>query len=134
MNSQSNFRNIHNFSKINYCIFEEDIHKYSTNCNKVARVIWTYFKEISIFNIVVFVQPLSHIGLFATCGLQQARLPVLHHLLELFKLMSIESVMLSNHHVLCCPLFLLPSKFPSIRIFSSESALCIRWPKCYMLF
>ena len=45
------------------------------------------------------------------------------------KPMSIESVMPSNHLILCCPLFLLPSIFPSIRVFSSESALRIRWPK-----
>ena len=43
--------------------------------------------------------------------------------------MSIESVMPSNHLILCRPLLLLPSIFPSIRVFSSESALCIRWPK-----
>ena len=43
--------------------------------------------------------------------------------------MSIESVMPSNHLILCCPLFLLPSVFPSIRVFSNESALHIRWPK-----
>ena len=43
--------------------------------------------------------------------------------------MSIESVMPFNHLVLCCPLLLLPSTFPSIRIYSNESALCIRWPK-----
>ena len=47
----------------------------------------------------------------------------------LSKLMSIESVMLSNHLILCCPLLLLPSIFPSIRVFSNESALCIKWPK-----
>ena len=45
------------------------------------------------------------------------------------KLMSIESVMPSNHLVLCCPLLLLPSIFPSRRVFSNESALCIRWLK-----
>ena len=45
------------------------------------------------------------------------------------KLMSIESVMPSNPLTLCCPLFLLPSTFPSIRVFSNESALRIRWPK-----
>ena len=45
------------------------------------------------------------------------------------KLMSIESVMPSNHLIPCCPLLLLPSPFPSIRVFSSQSALCIRWPK-----
>ena len=47
---------------------------------------------------------------------------------SLLKLMSVESVMLSNHLILCCPL-LLPSVFPSIRVFSNESALCIKWPK-----
>ena len=48
---------------------------------------------------------------------------------SLLKLMSIESVMPSNHLTLCHPLFLLPSIFPSIRVFSNESVLCIRWPK-----
>ena len=48
---------------------------------------------------------------------------------RLLKLMSIELVMSSNHLILCCPLLLLPSVFPSIRIFSNESVLHIRWPK-----
>ena len=48
---------------------------------------------------------------------------------SLLKLMSIKSVMPSNHLILCHPLLLLPSIFPSIRGFSNESALCIRWPK-----
>ena len=48
---------------------------------------------------------------------------------SLLKLMSIELVMPSNHLILCCPLLLLPSIFPNIRVFSNESALCIRWPK-----
>ena len=48
---------------------------------------------------------------------------------SLLKFMSIESAMLSNHLIICCPLLLLPSIFPSIRGFSSESALHIRWPK-----
>ena len=56
-------------------------------------------------------------------------LPVHHQLLSLLKLMSIESVMPSNHLILCHPLFLSPSIFPSIRVFSNESVLCIRWPK-----
>ena len=47
----------------------------------------------------------------------------------LLKLMSIESIMPSDHLILFHPLFLLPSIFPSIRVFSNESALCIRWPK-----
>ena len=48
---------------------------------------------------------------------------------SLLKLMSIELVMPSNHLILCHPLLLLPSIFPSIRVFSKESVLCIRWPK-----
>ena len=48
---------------------------------------------------------------------------------SLLKLMSIESVMPSNHLILCCPLLLLPSVFPSTRVFSKESVLHIRWPK-----
>ena len=50
------------------------------------------------------------------------------------KLMSIKSVMPSNHLILCCPLLLLPSIFPSIRVFSNESALCIRWSKNWRSF
>ena len=49
--------------------------------------------------------------------------------LSLLKFMSIESVMPSNHLILCCPLLLLPSIPPSFRVFSKESALCMRWPK-----
>ena len=52
---------------------------------------------------------------------------------SLLKLMSIELVMPSNHLILCCPLLLLPSIFPSIRVFSNESALCIRWPKYWSI-
>ena len=55
--------------------------------------------------------------------------PVLYQLLELLKHMSIESVMPSNHLILCHLLLLLPSIFPSIRVLSNESVLCIRWPK-----
>ena len=50
---------------------------------------------------------------------------------SLLKLMSIKSVMPSNHFILCRPLLLLPSVFPSIRVFSSESVLRVRWPKCW---
>ena len=56
-------------------------------------------------------------------------LPVHHQLPEFTQTDVIESVMPSNHLLLCCPLLLLPSMFPSIRVFSNESALRIRWPK-----
>ena len=62
-------------------------------------------------------------------ALQHARLPSLTNSWSLLKLMSIESVMPSNHLILCHPFRLLPSIFPSIRVFSSESVLHIRWPK-----
>ena len=56
-------------------------------------------------------------------------LPVHHQLSEFTQLMSIELVMPSNHLILCSPLLLLPSNFPSIRVFSDESTLHIMWPK-----
>ena len=61
-------------------------------------------------------------------GLQQASLSFTISR-SLLKLMSIESAMPSNHLILCFPLLLLPSIFPSIRVFSNDSVLCIRWPK-----
>ena len=76
------------------------------------------------------VQSLSHVRLFATpwTAAHQAFLSITNSR-SLLKLMSIESVMPSNHLILCHPLLLLPSIFPRIRVFSNESLLCIRWPK-----
>ena len=76
------------------------------------------------------VQWLSHVRLFATpwTAACQASLSITNSQSP-SKPMSIESVMPSNHLILCCPLLLPPSIFPSIRVFSNESALCIRWPK-----
>ena len=85
------------------------------------------------------VQSLSHVQLFVTpwSAARQASLSITNSWI-LLKLMSIESVMPSNHLILCCPLLrlilchpllLLPSIFPSIRVFSHKSALLIRWPK-----
>ena len=55
--------------------------------------------------------------------------PVFYYLQSLLKFMSIESVVPSNHLILCHPLLLLPLIFPRIRVFSNELALCLRWPK-----
>ena len=76
------------------------------------------------------VQPLSCIWLFVTpwTAARQASLSITNSWSPL-KPMSIKLVMPSNHLILCCPLLLLPSIFPSIRVFSNESDLCIRWPK-----
>ena len=75
------------------------------------------------------VQSLSHVQLCDPMDCRTPGLPVHHQLLEFTQThISIESVMPSNHLILCCPLLLLPSIFPSIRVFSHES-VCIRWPK-----
>ena len=76
------------------------------------------------------VQSLSHVQLFVTpwTAARQASLSIANSQSSL-KLMSIESVIPSNHLILCRPLLLLPSIFPSIRVFSNELALHIRWPK-----
>ena len=81
-------------------------------------------------SLIIVVQSLSHVRLFATSwtAAHQASLSFTISW-SLLKLMSIESVMSSNHLILCCPLLLLPSIFPSNRVFSHESALCIKWPK-----
>ena len=75
------------------------------------------------------VQSLSHVWLFATHGLQhQASLSITNSR-SLLKLMSIELVISFNHLILCCPFLLLPSIFPTIRVFSNEPVFHIRWPK-----
>ena len=79
------------------------------------------FSSVQLFNFVwLFATPWT-----AAC---QASLSITNSR-SLFKLMSIESVMPSNHLILCYPLLLSPSIFPSIRVFSNESVICNRWPK-----
>ena len=80
-------------------------------------------------NLVVF-QALRHVQLYATPWTAARQTSLSFTISQsLLKLIFTESVMPSNHLILCCPLFLLPSIFPSIRVFSSELALHIRWPK-----
>ena len=73
------------------------------------------------------VQSLSHVRLFLIPWTAACQ-PIANYQ-SLFKLMSTELVMLSNHLILCHPLLLLPSVFPSLNVFFSESVVCIRWPK-----
>ena len=84
----------------------------------------------NLYEYEISVQSLSHVQLFVTpwTAAGQASLSITNFW-SLLKLMSIGSVMPSNHLILCYPLLLLPSIFPSIRVFSNESVLCIRWPK-----
>ena len=78
------------------------------------------------------VQSLNSVWLFAApqTAACQASLSITNSQ-GLLKLRSIESVTPSNHLILCCPLLLLPSIFPNVRVFSNESVLPIRWPKCW---
>ena len=87
-------------------------------------------REIQRYDKFSSVQLLSHVRLFVTpwTTARQASLSITNSQSPP-KLMTIESVMPSNHLILCRSLLLLPSIFPSIRVFSNESALHIRWPK-----
>ena len=89
-------------------------------------ILYMYISYISC----IVVQSLSRVQLFMTPW-TEANQPSLSFTisLNLFKFMSIELVVLSNHLILCCHLLLLPLIFPSIWVFSNESALLIRWPK-----
>ena len=93
-------------------------------------------RRLEYRNLLQFssVQSLSHVRLFATpwTTARQASLSITNSW-SLPKLMPIELVMPSNHLILCHPLFLPPSIFPNIRIFSNESVFCIRWPKYWSI-
>ena len=75
------------------------------------------------------IQLFHHVPLWDSMNYSTPGLPFHHLSWSLLRLMTIESVMTSNHLILCHPLFLLPSIFPSFRVFSNESALHIRWSK-----
>ena len=90
-----------------------------------------FFIHLSVHGHFSSVQSLSRVRLFATPRIAacQASLSITNSQSSL-KLMCIESVMPSSHLILCCPLLLLPPIPPSIRVFSNDSALCMRWPSC----
>ena len=91
-------------------------------------------KPVFSVYIIVVAQSLSCVRLFATPWTAAHRASLSFTVSQsLFKIMSTELVMLSNSLILCQPLLLLPSIFPSIRVFSNDSALCIKWPK-YLSF
>ena len=106
--------------------------------NLMLKIIWKIIKHemnrgpFSLYLCDLFssVHLLSRVSLFVTpwTAARQASLSITNSW-NLLKLMSIELVMPSNHLILWRPLLLLPSIFPSIRVFSNESGLCIRWPK-----
>ena len=97
---------------------------YTSPCLTVSSLS-SYFKEVQFSSVVSdSVTPWT--------AARQASLSITNSW-SILKLMSIKSVKPSNHLILCHPLLLLPSIFPSIRVFSNESAVCIRWPK-YWIF
>ena len=108
------------FILLNYMLSTED----------VVRRTYCVSEGICILVVVVVVQSLSHVWLFVTpwTAAHQASLSFTIFL-SFLKLMSVESVMPSNHLVFCHQLLLLPSVFPGIRVFSNEFALHTRWPK-----
>ena len=111
-----------------------------TSSNLILKVVWQNPGEemiiavsdrtpaSNVFKIVVAVQLLSHVQLFVTPGTAACQACLSFTVSRsVLKLMSIESVMPSNHFIPCRPLFLLPSIFPIIRVFSNVSVVCIRW-------
>ena len=109
-------------------------HKLSTHCNReeLMNLCWICFCDFNphfaAFFIVSSVQ-FSSIQLLSRVLLFAPGFPIHHHFPEFAQIVSIKSVMPSNHLILCHPLLLLPSIFPSIRVFSNELVLCLRWPK-----
>ena len=115
------------------CLLLQDMPYFlSITPNLCSQPFCPVLKEWSNDSSVQFssVHSLSHVRLFMTSwtAAHQASLSITNSW-SLLKLMSIELVMSSNHLILCCPLLLLPSIFPTIRFFSNESLLHVRWPK-----
>ena len=101
-----------------------------------SKLQWLLSKKSSLlfWPFFVVVQSLSCVQLFDSMVCSMPGFPLLHQLTLLLKFMSIESMMPSNYLTLCHSLLLLPSVFPSIRVFSNEPVLCIRWPTYWTLF
>ena len=119
-----------------FVIFQRIIIDYSCECVEHANMNTDMSTGVSVIYFTLLswqfnsVQSLSHVPLFATpwTAAHQASLSITNSQ-SLLKLTSIESVMPSKHLILCHPLFLPPSIFPSNRVFSNESVLRISWPK-----
>ena len=115
------------FDSLSNCIFQRSLpHSLSHDKNTGL--------YCSLNNKPTVVQSLSPIQLLVTVWPAACQASLSFTISRsLLKLMSIESVMPSNHLILCRPLLLLPAIFPSIGVLSNESALCIRWPMCWSL-
>ena len=109
--------------------------KFKHNKTLSSSVVLDTFQVLYNYLCLSSVQSLSCVWLFATLwtAAHQVSLSITNSR-SLYKLMSIQFMMPSNHLILSCPLLLLPSIFPSIRVFSNESVLCIRWPEYWGLY
>ena len=95
-------------------------------------MIWSIYKDLEYLKLRYidhFSSVAQSVRLFETPRTAACQASLSINSRSLLKLMSIESVMPSNHLILCCPLLLPPSMFPNIKVFYTESVLCIRWPK-----
>ena len=112
------------------CIARRILNHWTTREVPQSKNVYTFLLSLKSFLQFSSIQLLSHVQLFATpwTAACQASLFITNSQ-SLLRLMSMESVMPSNHLILCRPLLLLPSIFPTIRVFSNESVLHIRWPK-----
>ena len=110
-------------------IWEGSIERTYRSCFGFISALLIFYVML-VIRIIKSVQSLSHVWLFVTpwIAARQASLSITNSRSSL-RLTSIESVMPSSHLILCRPLLLLPPTPPSIRVFSNESILCIRWPK-----
>ena len=94
------------------------------------KILVTQIQQCIKRTVFVVIQSLSWVWLFETPWTAACQAPLSFAISwNLLRFMSVESVMLYNHLILYCPLLLLPPIFPSIRVFSNESALCLMWPK-----
>ena len=126
----------HKFILMSVCTCTAKIRVRSYSINKKYKLKTYLIKHYIMKFSTSLVQSLSRVQLFVTQRTAACQAPLsITSSQSLLKLMSIESVMPSSHLILCCPLLLLPSIFRRIRVFPSESVLCIRWPKyCSFVF
>ena len=124
---------INNLTYIKYCAISWKCSIFKCVLSKQIRNPKTFklksYSNFPLIKEVVIVQLLCHALLFATPWTKACQASLFSVSQNLLKLMSIESVMPSDYLILCCPLLLLPSIFPSIRVFSKAMALLIRWPQ-----
>ena len=127
MDTIDNKENVFRFTKLDIFIIWYDTISYFQN-----KIWWNFFSMFSLVQFVVLIvfPTWSHVLFFASPWTVACKVSLSSIISwSLLKFLFFELVMPSNHLIFCCPLLLLPSIFPSTRVFYNESPLCIRWPK-----